>query len=559
VSAALPAPRRDLLAVVVVPARDEERLIAACIDALCSQRGIDPARWEILLMLSDCTDGTAEIARAAARRRDAPDLHCINVAGGGAGGARARGMDIACRRLEVAGADDGLIATTDGDSRVDPDWLRAQLEAVACGAEAVGGRIDLDDRESDGLSESTLARRRHEHAARLLVSAQDGPAEHPHFSGASIGITARAYRAAGGMEPQIALEDEGLAQRLRERGIAIHRLASVRVTTSARTDGRAPRGLARDLQVGEWIERRTWDGAGFDADALATGRLPTISVILPAREVAGTIGTTVDRVEPLRKRGLFDELIVVDASSEDGTAEVARAAGATVFDENELRPDLGPCLGKGDAMWRGAGAASGEIVVFLDADTIDFDPGFLTGLLGPILTQPDVGLVKGSFARPFQTGEQLLPGEGGRVTELMARPLLNLHFPELAGLDQPLAGEIAIRRDLFARLSVPVGYGVEIAMLIDVLRATGIGSIAQSRLGVRRNRHQSLRALSAMSYQVLVAAERRIDPDRAVAGPLILPAGVDGEIDRISPACGERLPLAQAEQVVSRPATIASS
>ena len=361
------------------------------------------------------------------------------------------------------------------------------------------------------------------------------------------------------MEPRIALEDEGLAQRLRERGIAIHRLASVRVTTSARTDGRAPRGLARDLQVGEWIERRTWNGSRFDPDALAAERRSTVSVIVPAREVAGTIGTIVERIEPLRRRGLFDELIVVDASSEDGTAAVARAAGATVVDENELRSDLGPCLGKGDAMWRAAGVANGEVIAFLDGDTFDFDPRLLTGLLGPILTEPDVGLVKGSFARPFQAAEQLLPGEGGRVTELMARPLLNLHFPELAGLDQPLAGEIAIRRDLFARLSVPVGYGVEIAMLIDVLRIAGLDSIAQSRLGERRNRHQTLRALSSMAYQVLVAAERRIDPDRAVPGPLIMPAGVDGEIDRIAPACAERPPLAQSVRAASRPATIASS
>ena len=171
--------------------------------------------------------------------------------------------------------------------------------------------------------------------------------------------------------------------------------------------------------------------------------------------------------------------------------------------------EFGPCLGKGDAMWRAASVARGELLAFVDADTADFVPGFVSGILGPLLLEPSIELVKGSFVRHFKAGRDVLPRQGGRVTELLARPLLNLHHPELAFLDQPLAGESAIRKRTFERLSVPVGYGVEIGMLIDVARIAGAEAIGQVELGTRQNRHQSLHALSAMAYEVLIAAERR--------------------------------------------------
>lgn len=546
----LPAPAPGLRVCVVVPARDEEELVGGCIAALSEQRGVDDVVWEILLVLDRCKDRTGARALEAAGGRSAPRLHAIAASGTGAGVARAEGMEIACRRLEEAGADDALIATTDADSRVAPDWLRRQLEAVRDGADAIGGEIELEPGEAGLLAPGTIERRRREHAMRLRDVAGDGPVEHPHFSGASIGVTPRAFRAIGGMEARPALEDEAFAARLRRSDIAIHRLASVRVSTSARTDGRALRGLSRDLQVGEWIERRTWNGGAFDVDALAARRNVSVSVVIPAREVAGTIGTILDRLRPLGDAGLYDELIVVDASSADGTAEIAAAMGAEAVDENEVLAAFGPALGKGDAMWRGASLASGDVLAFIDADTIDFQASMLTGLLGPILTDPTVDLVKGAFDRPFKAGDEELPGEGGRVTELIARPLINFHFPELAGLAQPLAGETAIRRDLFAQLSVPVGYGVEIAMLVDVARRAGAGAIAQSQLGARQNRHQSLRALSLMAYQVLAAAERRIDRG-GVPGPVILPSAGGHGIDRVMPPCEERPPLATVERPAS--------
>jgi hypothetical protein len=180
-----------------------------------------------------------------------------------------------------------------------------------------------------------------------------------------------------------------------------------------------------------------------------------------------------------------------------------------VLQQDELEADLGPALGKGDAMWRALQQADGEVICFLDADTADPHPAHLLGLLGPMLSDDSIVMVKGAFERPLDTGAGKLADEGGRVTELMARPLLNMHEPLLAGLSQPLAGEVAARRELLHALPFPVGYGVEIAMLIDTLRLCGLDALAECHLGTRQNRHQPLRALGEMAYAVLAAAERR--------------------------------------------------
>ena len=288
---------------------------------------------------------------------------------------------------------------------------------------------------------------------------------------------------------------------------------------------------------------QTWATAEFGIESLLAVKDEPITLVLPAREVAGTIGGILAAVEPLRDAGLLDEVLVIDAGSRDATGTVARTHGATVVDESSLMAEFGPCAGKGDAMWRAASLASGEVLVFADADTVDFDPAFITGLLGPMLLEPGIELVKGSFDRPFATGTETLPHQGGRVTELLARPLLNLHFPHLAFLEQPLAGEAAISRGVFERLAVPVGYGVEIAMAIDVAEIAGAESIGQVRLGTRQNRHQSLQALSGMAYEVLIAAERRISGLQAEPAPMEFPArpGVSGV--RRPLAYDERPPL----------------
>jgi glucosyl-3-phosphoglycerate synthase len=242
-------------------------------------------------------------------------------------------------------------------------------------------------------------------------------------------------------------------------------------------------------------------------------------VIVPTKECADTIEAVLgSAVAPFANRGLIDELVVVDAASEDGTAEIAAAAGARVVQQDEIVREHGRTLGKGDAMWRALQVTGGEIVCFLDGDTADPSPRHLQGLLGPLLSDKSVALVKGAFDRPLQAGSVTLPNEGGRVTELMARPLINLHEPLLAGFSQPLAGEFAARRELLEAIPFPVGYGVEIAVLIDALRRDGLQALAECHLGTRQNRHQPLRALGEMAYAVLAAVENRLSDRPVPAG-----------------------------------------
>jgi glycosyltransferase involved in cell wall biosynthesis len=512
-----------LRAVVAVPARDEEQLIGRCIRALRDQEGVAAGSYEVVLVLDGCTDATGERARAAAGDLV---LHVLDRPAAGVGAARRAAMDLACARLEAAGTTNSLVVTTDADSEPEPGWLAALLAAADSGAHAIGGEIVVD-----GLGAAAQARR----AARLArrLAALPGAA-HPHFSGASIALTVDAYRRVGGLEPRAALEDEALARALARARVPIARVAGARVRTSARPVGRAFRGLARDLALDGWLERNSVPGPDLSPDELARRRTASVSVVLPAREVADTIGAIVAALVPYRDAGAIDELLVVDAASADGTAAAAERAGADVAQEDELLPSFGPCRGKGDAMWRALSATAGEVVVYLDADTRDFRPRLLTGLLAPLFARPELALVKGTFARPFARGGELAPGEGGRVTELTARPLLNLHRPELAGFAQPLAGEIAARRALLEQLAFPVGYGVEVAMLIDALQHAGIDALAEADLGTRQNRHQSLHELSRMSYAVLVAASRRLLGDGAVdalaPGPYVQPGPASHEV-----------------------------
>ncbi len=303
----------------------------------------------------------------------------------------------------------------------------------------------------------------------------------------------------------------------------------------------APAGEPDDVRqlpepVASWYARRRYRSEEYPPQRLVRcKRGRTVTVIVPTRECATTIGGVLaDSVGPLAEHGLVDELVVVDAGSIDGTAAVARRAGARVLLDNELERQLGPALGKGDAMWRALQATGGEIVCFLDGDTADPTPLHLQGLLGPLLTDDSLALVKGAFDRPLDAGGVQLPHEGGRVTELMARPLLNLHLPLLAGFSQPLAGEFAARRGVLERCAFPVGYGVEIAVLIDALRAHGLDALAECQLGTRQNRHQSLRALGEMAYAVLAAVEHRIvRPRRAdVDGRYVRP-WQDGAVTRV--------------------------
>jgi len=255
---------------------------------------------------------------------------------------------------------------------------------------------------------------------------------------------------------------------------------------------------------------RRFHHSEFDARGLLERKTEPIAVVLPTREVADTIGPIVERLRSLDP--LIDQVVVVDASSRDGTPELAAAAGAEVYQESELVPELGPARGKGDAMWRALDVVRGELVVYLDSDTREFSPHFATGLLGPLVADPGVQFVKGFFRRPYLApdgGE--LPAEGGRVTELAARPLLSAFYPELAAFVQPLAGEVAARRSLLERIPFATGYAVETAMLLHARDALGgTDAMAQVDLDVRHNRHQPLRELGPMAYAVLLVVLERL-------------------------------------------------
>jgi glucosyl-3-phosphoglycerate synthase len=273
------------------------------------------------------------------------------------------------------------------------------------------------------------------------------------------------------------------------------------------------------LRLRSWLQANTYGHADFSARTWPVDRQSSISVCLPARNEARTIGPILAELTPLLERGLIDQLVVVDDST-DGTAELARAAGAEVYDQQLLMPEHGPVLGKGDAMWRSLPVLHGEIVCFLDADSEEFGSHFPLGLAGPLLTDPDIAFVKGFYRRPFRVGDVVLPDGGGRVTELCARPLLNLFYPELAAVRQPLAGEIAARRELLERLPFVAGYGVDIGLLIDAYVAVGLDGIAQVDLDVRQNDHQPLRSLGGMAYAVLQAVCARLEREGRLRGPM---------------------------------------
>jgi glucosyl-3-phosphoglycerate synthase len=295
---------------------------------------------------------------------------------------------------------------------------------------------------------------------------------------------------------------------------------------------------------------RTFHHSAYTAQAIASARAESglgVTVCLPARDCAATVGEIVGALAGLREAGAIDRIVVVDAASSDGTAQVAEAAGAEVWQEDELLPSFGPVLGKGDAMWRALSRIDTELVCFIDADSEQFSAHFVTGLLGPLVCEPDVAFVKAFYRRPL-AGDGA-PGEGsrspqaaaaargsagspdaavkggsggpaeggGRINHLTARPALALFYPELAEVRQPLAGEVAARRELFERLPFATGYGVEIAMLIDVWHAVGLQRIAQVDLEVHHNRHQPLSALAPMALTVLATLARRMEQEGRLA------------------------------------------
>ncbi|SNR45970.1 glucosyl-3-phosphoglycerate synthase [Blastococcus mobilis] len=277
-----------------------------------------------------------------------------------------------------------------------------------------------------------------------------------------------------------------------------------------------------------WFQHRTSSAttlAAIDIDALLRAKRRgghRVSVVLPARNEAATVGRL---VATLRERWmlrlpLVDELLVVDSDSTDATADVARAAGADVVATTAVLPAHGSRPGKGEALWKSLAATTGDLVVFLDADLIGDVAHYVPGLLGPLLTDPQVLYVKGCYTRPLEIDGQVVPAGGGRVTELTARPLLNALWPELAGFVQPLGGEYAGRRSALEQVPFVSAYGVEVGLLIDLLRLGGLPALAQVDLGVRRHTSQSQEALGVMAGEVVSAILARAESGRPGHHPL---------------------------------------
>jgi glucosyl-3-phosphoglycerate synthase len=286
--------------------------------------------------------------------------------------------------------------------------------------------------------------------------------------------------------------------------------------------------------VREWFARRSYEHDEFSPAGLARRKRELgvrVSVVLPCREVAGTIGAIADEIHALNEEApLVDQAVAVDAGSADGSAEVARRHGLEVFHERDLQPGFGPVEGKGDAMWRSLSIVTGDIVMFCDADTTNFERHFVSGMLGPVLTDPEVRFAKATYHRPLIGPGGDVLDDAGRVTELTAKPLLRIFFPELTGFGQPLAGELVAERALLAEIPFLTGYAVETAMLIDVLRTAGLDAMAQVGLGARHNRSRALRELGSMSYAVARAVVERalaLSPEEAdvYARAVCTPAG----------------------------------
>ncbi|WP_375486332.1 glucosyl-3-phosphoglycerate synthase [uncultured Mycobacterium sp.] len=262
-------------------------------------------------------------------------------------------------------------------------------------------------------------------------------------------------------------------------------------------------GVMAALPGDTWLSDRSWNRPGWTIAELQAAKADrTISVVLPALNEEETIESVIDSISPL-VGGLVDELIVLDSGSTDDTEIRAIAAGARVVTREQALPDVQPRPGKGEVLWRSLAATTGDIVVFVDSDLIDPDPMFVPWLVGPLLTSDGIHLVKSFYRRPLNVVGREGGTGGGRVTELVARPLLAALRPELGCVLQPLGGEYAASRELLTSLPFAPGYGVEIGLLVDTYDRLGLDAIAQVNLGVRAHRNRSLAELGAMSRQVI--------------------------------------------------------
>jgi glycosyltransferase involved in cell wall biosynthesis len=286
-----------------------------------------------------------------------------------------------------------------------------------------------------------------------------------------------------------------------------------------------PGRMWSSVVVDRWFARNTFDAQEFsDRDALLALKRAqgvTISLGLPALNEEATIGREIEilRRTLMEEVPLLDEIVVVDGGSEDATAALARRLGIPTYHHAEILPEQGSYVGKGEALWKSLHVLRGDLVAWVDTDIRNIHPKFVYGLLGPLLCQPHLAYVKGFYRRPILVGDRQAESGGGRVTELTARPLLNLFFPELSGVIQPLAGEYAGRREVLERLPFFTGYGVEIGLLIDALARFGLDRIGQVNLGSRVHRNRELSSLSVMAFAIVQVVMTRVG--EAARAPIV--------------------------------------
>lgn len=274
---------------------------------------------------------------------------------------------------------------------------------------------------------------------------------------------------------------------------------------------------AISILVDKWFAENTFHADEFnqlrELVELKKKQGLSISLALPALNEEETVGRVIKMMkkELLKRIPLLDEIVLIDSNSTDRTREIAKKEDVPVYIHQQLLERLGARRGKGEALWKSLLVTKGDIIVWIDTDIVNIHPRFVYGIIGPLLINPQVQLVKGFYRRPLRVGQKMQAGGGGRVTELTARPLLNLFYPELSGVVQPLSGEYAGRREALERAPFYSGYGVETGLLIDIYERYGLNAIAQVDLLERIHHNQSLEALSKMSFAIIQTVMRKLE------------------------------------------------
>jgi glucosyl-3-phosphoglycerate synthase len=274
---------------------------------------------------------------------------------------------------------------------------------------------------------------------------------------------------------------------------------------------------AISILVDKWFAEGTYHAGEFsDVERLLEAKQAQklkVSLALPALNEQETVGTVIRTVQEalMHRVPLLDEIVLIDSDSTDRTREIAEGLGVPVYVHQQLLPELGTRRGKGEGLWKSLLVTCGDIVVWIDTDIVNIHPRFVYGLLGPLILHPEIQFVKGFYRRPLKVDNKLQAGGGGRVTELTARPLLNLFFPELSGIIQPLSGEYGGRRTALEQMPFSSGYGVEIGLVIDMFEKFGLSAIAQVDLQERIHHNQPLESLSKMSFAIIQTVVKRIE------------------------------------------------